>query len=453
MKPPFSKVLIANRGEIAVRIIRACHELGIKTVAVHSTVDVDALHVKLASESVCIGPAKAKDSYLNIQAIISAAVATGAEAIHPGYGFLSENPKFVEVCNSCGINFIGPNITNMRTMGDKARARRAAEKASVPTIPGISEGLTDAEEAVKIAEDIGYPVLLKSCAGGGGRGMKIVNNSEEFVGLFNMAAREVEAAFDDPSLLIEKFLPKVRHIEVQIAGDKHGNVAHLGIRDCSMQRKYQKLVEESPSIGLDPELQERIQDAAVKLGKEVDYSSLGTVEFLADLEANEFYFIEMNTRLQVEHPVTEMATGVDLVKEQIQLAAGCPLSFKQEDIKLDGHTIEIRVNAEDPRTYIPSPGKVEGFHAPGGFGVRVDSAIYSGYTVLPFYDSMIGKLIVKAANRDDCIQKALVALDEFLVDGIKTNIELQRRILNCEDFRTGNFYTKYLDNVNLFKDE
>ena len=452
-KPPFSKILIANRGEIAVRVIRACHELGIKTVAVHSKADEEALHVKLATESVCIGPAKSKDSYLNIQSVLSAAIATGAEAVHPGYGFLSENYRFVEVCNSCGINFIGPSITNMRIMGDKARARRVAEKAGVPTIPGISEGLIDAKQGLEIAKGIGFPVLLKSCAGGGGRGMKIVNKAEEFENLFNTAAAEVEAAFGDPSLIIEKFLPRVRHIEVQIAGDKHGNVAHLGIRDCSMQRRYQKLVEESPSLGLDPKLQEEIQNSAVKLGKEVGYTNVGTVEFLADLATNKFYFIEMNTRLQVEHPVTEMATGVDLVKEQIRLAAGEPLSFKQENIKLKGHTIEVRINAEDPRTYVPSPGKIEAYHAPGGYGVRVDSALYSGYTVVPHYDSMIAKLIVHAGNRDDAIRKALVALDEYVIEGIKTNIELQRRILLNKDFQTGNFYTKYLDTANLFAND
>ncbi len=446
----FNKILIANRGEIALRVIRACHELGIKTVAVHSQADVDALHVKLATESICIGPASAKLSYLNIPSVVSAAVATGADAIHPGYGFLSENSKFAEVCASCGITFIGPNVKNMRMMGDKARARRAAEKAGVPTIPGISEGLIDAKSALPIAEGIGYPVLLKSCAGGGGRGMKIVHNSDEFENLFNTAAREVEAAFGDPSLIIEKFLPRVRHIEVQIAGDKFGNVVHLGIRDCSMQRRYQKLVEESPSIGLPMELQEQIQNAAVELGRSANYTNVGTVEFLADLENNKFYFIEMNTRLQVEHPVTEMATGIDLVKEQISLAAGNPLSKTQDQIIPTGHTIEVRINAEDSRTYVPSPGKITSFHAPGGFGVRVDSAIYHGYVVQPHYDSMIAKLIVKADTREKCINKALVALDEFIIEGIKTNIEMQRRILLNADFRSGNFYTKYLDSVDLF---
>lgn len=448
--PPFSKVLIANRGEIALRIIRACHELGIKTVAVYSKPDVEALHVKLATEAVCIGPAAAKDSYLNIPAVISAAVATGAEAIHPGYGFLSENSRFAEVCGSCGITFIGPTVRNMRMMGDKARARRAAEKAGLPTIPGISEGLVDASEALNIAKGIGFPVLLKACAGGGGRGMKIINHESEFLNLFNAAAREVEAAFNDPSLIIEKYLDKVRHIEVQIAGDRFGNVVHLGIRDCSMQRRYQKLIEETPSKGLPPKLQEQIQDAAVRIAKHAAYSNVGTIEFLADLEAQKFYFIEMNTRLQVEHPVTEMATGIDLVKEQIGLAAGNPLSITQEDVKVTGHTMEIRINAEDPRTYVPSPGKISSYHPAGGFGVRVDSALYSGYTVQPYYDSMIGKLIVKANDREQCIAKTLVALDEFMIEGIKTNIEMQRRILKNKDFQSGNFHTKYLDTVKLF---
>lgn len=441
----FKKILIANRGEIAVRVIRACHELGIKTVAVHSKADEDALHVKLAGESICIGPAAPKDSYLNIPSVISAAVATGAEAIHPGYGFLSENPQFNKVCNSCGIRFIGPGVKNMRIMGDKARARRAAEKAGVPTIPGISEGLLDAKEAFPVAEDIGYPVLLKSCAGGGGRGMKIVNAPEELESLFNTAAMEVEAAFGDPSLIVEKFLPAVRHIEVQIAGDSHGNVAHLGIRDCSMQRRYQKLIEESQSIGITKSLQERIQQAAVELGKSVNYQNVGTVECLADLKNEEFYFIEMNTRLQVEHPVTEMSSGVDLVKEQIRIAAGEELSFKQEDLSFKGHVLEVRVNAEDPKTFMPSPGKIQAYHPPGGFGVRVDSAVYSGYSIPPFYDSMIGKLIVQANTREECIQKTLVALDEFIIEGVSTNIPLQREILACEDFRTGNFHTKYMD--------
>ena len=451
MRPiPFQKVLIANRGEIALRIIRACHELGIKTVAVHSKADEDALHVKLATESVCIGPALAKDSYLNIASIMSAAVATRADAIHPGYGFLSENAAFAEICGSCGITFLGPSVRNMRVMGDKARARRVADKVGVPTIPGDSKGILDPAEALEVAEKAGYPVLLKACAGGGGRGMKIVKGPDDFVSTFQMAQREVEAAFGDGHILVEKYLPKVRHIEVQIAGDRSGNVIHLGIRDCSIQRRCQKLIEESPSIGLPASLQSQIQDAAVELGKAVGYSTLGTVEFLADLEHEKFYFIEMNTRLQVEHPVTEMVTDTDLVKEQIHLAAGLELSMQQKDVKPVGHAIEVRINAEDPRTLIPCPGLIKSYHPPGGNSVRVDSAIYAGYSVKPYYDSLISKLIVRDKDRESCINKLLVALDEYLIDGITTNIDLHRRILSHPDFRKGNFSTKFLDQVQLF---
>lgn len=452
-KPPFQKVLIANRGEIALRIIRACHELGIKTVAVHSKADVDALHVKLATESVCIGPALAKESYLNIPSVISAAVATGADAIHPGYGFLSENAAFAEVCGSSGITFIGPSVRNMRIMGDKARARRAADKAGVPTIPGDSRGFLDQSEAISVAESAGFPILLKACAGGGGRGMKIVNSPEEFGSAFTTAQREVEAAFGDGHLLVEKYLPRVRHIEVQIAGDRFQNVVHLGIRDCSIQRRYQKIIEESPSLGLPDSLREQIQSAAVELCKSVHYSSVGTVEFLVDLAANKFYFIEMNTRLQVEHPVTEMITGLDLVKEQIRTAAGQELSVSQKDVSFSGHVIEARINAEDPRLMIPSPGYVESYHPPGGNNIRVDSALYAGYTVQPYYDSLVAKLIAKADNRDACIKKLLVALDEYMITGIKTNIELHRRILTHPDFVAGNFHTKFLDGAKLFEEK
>ncbi|MCB0317665.1 MAG: acetyl-CoA carboxylase biotin carboxylase subunit [Bdellovibrionales bacterium] len=449
----FRKVLIANRGEIAVRVIRACHELGIKTVAVHSQADVDALHVKLASESVCIGPAAAKDSYLNMASVMAAAVATQSEAVHPGYGFLSENPAFAEICGSCGITFIGPTVKNMRVMGDKARARRAADKAKVPTIPGDSTGYLDPVDAIPAAEKAGYPILLKSCAGGGGRGMKIVHNKEEFSDLFKTAQLEVEAAFGDGHLLVEKYLPKVRHIEVQIAGDRFGNVIHLGIRDCSIQRRYQKLVEEAPSIGLPKELQTKIEQSAVKLGKSVNYSSVGTVEYLVDLEKGEFYFIEMNTRLQVEHPVTEMVTSTDLVKLQILVAAGQELPYSQEDLEMDGHAIEVRINAEDPKKHIPSPGLITAYHAPGGRGVRIDSAIYSGYTVQPFYDSLIAKLIAYGRNRSECIRKLQVALDEMIVEGISTNAEMHKRILAHPDFVNGNFHTKFLDSVKLFDED
>jgi len=447
---PFQKILIANRGEIALRIIRACHELGIKTVAVHSKADEDALHVKLATQSVCIGPALAKDSYLNIASIMSAAVATRADAIHPGYGFLSENAAFAEICGTCGVTFIGPTVRNMRIMGDKARARRVADKVGVPTIPGDSKGFLDPHEALAIAEKASFPVLLKACAGGGGRGMKIVKSPQDFVSTFQTAQREVEAAFGDGHLLVEKYLPSVRHIEVQIAGDQAHNIVHFGIRDCSIQRRYQKVLEESPSIGLPKDLQSQIESAAVELARSVSYSSVGTVEFLVDLDHNKFYFIEMNTRLQVEHPVTEMVTDMDLVKEQIRIAAGYDLSVSQDAIKPSGHAIEARINAEDPQTLVPSPGFIKTYHPPGGNGIRVDSAIYSGYSVKPYYDSMISKLIVRDKDRESCIRKLLVALDEYLIDGISTNIELHRRILNHPDFRSGNFSTKFLDQVQLF---
>lgn len=451
-KPPFNKVLIANRGEIAVRVIRACHELGIRTVAVHSVADKDALHVKLATQSVCVGPALARESYLNVASIMSAAVATGADAIHPGYGFLSENSGFAEICGSCGITFIGPSVRAMRVMGDKARARRAADKAGVPTVPGDSHGFLNGAEALVVAERAGFPILLKACAGGGGRGMKVVQSKDEFLSLFSTAQREVEAAFGDAHLLVEKYLPKVRHVEVQVAGDLSHNVIHLGVRDCSIQRRHQKIIEESPSPGLPEEITNEMCRAAVELCKSVHYTNVGTCEFLVDMDAMKFYFIEMNTRLQVEHPVTEMRCDIDLVKEQIRLAAGKDLSVAQSDVKPSGHVMEVRINAEDPRKMIPSPGLVTSYHAPGGRGVRVDSALYHGYTVQPYYDSLVSKLIVRDANREDCIRKLLVALDEYLIDGIRTNIELHRRILNHPDFRSGNVWTRFLESVDVFNE-
>lgn len=454
MSIKFKKILIANRGEIAVRVIRACHELGINTVAVHSQADREALHVKLATESVCIGPNAAKDSYLNVASIMAAAVATQADAIHPGYGFLSENASFAEIAASCGVVFIGPEVGNMRMMGDKGQARQVAERLGIPTITGTSKGLHSVAEAREIADATGYPVLLKSCAGGGGRGMKIVNSPDELEGAFTTARLEVEAAFGDPSLIVEKYLRRVRHIEVQVAGDNFGNYAHFGIRDCSIQRRYQKVIEESPSIGLDPRLKDQIQQAALKLVSSVNYKSLGTVEFLVDLEDNKFYFIEMNTRLQVEHPVTEMVTGIDLVKEQINIAAGAKLTYGNEAnepepdrqvIRFQGHCIEVRLNAENSRTMMPSPGLVENYHAPQGFGVRMESALYSGYRIPPFYDSMIGKLICYASTREECIQKVLVALEELITEGIETNIPLLQAILTSQNFVSGDFHTKFLD--------
>jgi acetyl-CoA carboxylase biotin carboxylase subunit len=426
-RPPFKKVLIANRGEIALRIIRACHELGIKTVAVHSTADASALHVKLATESVCIGPPAATDSYLNMNAIITAAAATGAEAIHPGYGFLSENGAFAEICGQCGITFIGPSVKAMRMMGDKAKAREAAEKFGVPTVPGSLGAGTDAKAALKEAEAIGFPVLIKAVAGGGGRGMKIVHDPADFEKLFEQAKREVEAAFKDPNVYIEKYIAKARHVEVQIAGDRFHNVIHLGERDCSIQRRYQKLIEESPAPNLRPETRARLHESAVRLAKAIGYTSVGTMEYLYDPDSEEFYFIEMNTRLQVEHPVTELVTSTDIVQEQICIAAGYELSYSQEDIIPRGHAI--------------------GYHAPGGLGIRVDSALYDRYRVPPYYDSLIAKIIARGRTRDEAIRKLLVALDECIIGGIKTNMDLHRRVLNHPEFYSGNVYTKLIDTI------
>jgi acetyl-CoA carboxylase biotin carboxylase subunit len=446
-KPPFKKVLIANRGEIAVRILRACHELGIRAVAVHSTADAEALHVKLADESVCIGPPPATDSYLNITAIISAAAATGAEAIHPGYGFLSENGSFAEICAQCGITFIGPTVRNMRNMGNKAKARKLAIKSGVPVVPGSADAGIDPKKALIEAEKIGFPVLIKASAGGGGRGMKIVHDPSDFVKLFEQAKREVEAAFGDPSIYIEKFIPKARHVEVQIVGDKFHNVVHLGDRDCSTQRRYQKLIEEAPAPNLKKEVRARLHEAALTLAKAINYASVGTMEFLLDPTTDEFYFIEMNTRLQVEHPVTEMVTLTDVVKEQIWVAAGQELSYSQKDIRTIGHSMEARINAEDPITFAPSPGLINGFHPPGGVGIRFDSAIYDRYKVPPHYDSLIAKIIAWGQTREDAIQKLIVALDECIIGGIKTNMDLHRRILMNEEFRSGDVHTKLLESI------
>ncbi len=446
-RPPFKKVLIANRGEIAVRVLRACHELGIRTVAVHSTADTEALHVKLANESVCIGPPIATESYLNISAIISAAVSTGAEAIHPGYGFLSENGNFAEICGQCGITFIGPTVRNMRTMGDKARARQMAQKHDVPIIPGSDGAGTDPHAALLEAEKLGFPVLIKASAGGGGRGMKIVNDPKDFVRSFEQSMREVEAAFNDPNVYVEKFIPKARHIEVQIIGDRFHNVVHLGERDCSIQRRYQKLIEESPAINIKPETRAKMHECAVRLAKAMNYINAGTMEFLLDPRDESFYFIEMNTRLQVEHPVTEMVTNTDIVKEQLWVAAGRELSFSQDSIRTVGHAIEARINAEDPVTLMPSPGQINGFHTPGGPGIRVDSALYDRYKVPPNYDSLIAKIIAFGKTRDEAIRKLLVALDEFIIGGIKTNMDLHRRVLSNPAFQAGDVYTRLLETI------
>ena len=446
-KGTFRKVLVANRGEIAVRVIRACHELGIRTVAVHSTADANALHVKLANESICIGPAASADSYLNTTAIISAAAATGSDAIHPGYGFLSENASFAEICGQCGITFIGPTVRNMLLMADKARARRLAMKYDVPTVPGSDAAGIEPQKALEEAEGIGFPVLIKATAGGGGRGMKIVQDPADFVRLFEQAKREVEAAFSDPNVYVEKFIPNARHVEVQVIGDKSHNLIHLGDRDCSIQRRYQKLIEECPAVGLKPEVRSRLHEASVRLARAINYTNVGTMEFLFDSRTDEFYFIEMNTRLQVEHPVTEMVTLTDIVKEQIWVAAGRELSYSQDQVHHYGHAIEARINAEDSVTFVPSPGEIVGYHPPGGFGVRIDSAIYDRYKVPPYYDSLIAKIIARGQNRDEAIVKLIVALDECIIGGIKTNMDMHRRVLTHPDFLAGRLHTKLLDEI------
>jgi acetyl-CoA carboxylase biotin carboxylase subunit len=444
----FHKVLIANRGEIAVRIIRACKELGIKTVAVYSQADIHSLHVKLADESVCIGPPPSALSYLNINAIISAAELTDAEAIHPGYGFLSENAKFAEVCEKCGITFIGPTAESMRIMGDKISARQAVIKQGVPILPGTKEGVHSVEEAVKVAKEIGFPVIIKATAGGGGRGMKIVHSQAALPNAFATARAEAQSGFGNPEVYIERYCEKPRHVEIQILGDKHGNVIHLGERDCSIQRRHQKLIEEAPSTVVTPEIRKTMGDAAVRAAAAVGYNSAGTVEFLVDKQ-NNFYFMEMNTRIQVEHPVTEMITGIDLVREQIRSAAGIPLRFKQEDIQIRGHAIECRINAEDPFKFTPCPGKITAYHPPGGLGVRVDSFVYDQYSVVPNYDSLIGKLIVHADTREEAIKRMARALDEYLIEGIKTTIFFHKRIMAHKDFIEGDIDTSFLERIVL----
>jgi acetyl-CoA carboxylase, biotin carboxylase subunit len=444
----FHKILIANRGEIALRIIRACKELGIKTVAVHSDVDNQALHVKLADESICIGPAPSIKSYLNMKAIISAAEVTDADAIHPGYGFLSENAEFAEICGNCGITFIGPTPENMRLMGDKISARQTVTKAGVPILPGTKEGVKTPDEAVKVAAGIGYPVIIKATAGGGGRGMKVVHSPASLPNAFAAARSEAQAGFGNPEVYIEKFCDRPRHVEIQIMADQHGNVIHLGERDCSIQRRHQKLLEEAPCPVLTPELRKRMGECAVAAAKAVGYTSVGTMEFLLDRDKN-FYFMEMNTRVQVEHPVTEMITGIDIIKEQIRSAAGLPLRFKQSDIKFNGHAIECRINAEHPFKFTPSPGKIDGYHTPGGLGVRVDSAVYDGYTVLPHYDSMIAKLIVHADTREEAIKRMARALDEYIIEGIKTTIPFHQRIMSNKEFIEGDVDTGFLERLDV----
>lgn len=441
----FKKILIANRGEIALRIIRACKELGIQTTAVYSEADRHALHVRFADEAVCIGPGPSAQSYLNIPQLVAAAEITNADALHPGYGFLAENAHFAEICESCDIKWIGPNPEVISKMGDKAFAKESMKKAGVPVIPG-SEGLVeDVKTATKLAGEIGYPVIIKASAGGGGRGMRVVRKKEELENAFNAASSEAQNAFNNPALYMEKYFEQSRHIEIQLIGDQHGTVVSLGERDCSIQRKHQKLVEESPSPAVDQATRDAMNQAVVKGAELVGYDSAGTIEFLFD-ENGHFYFMEMNTRIQVEHPVTEFVTGVDLIKEQIRVAAGEKLDPKMKNYKLRGHAIECRINAEDPsRDFRPSPGKITSFHIPGGLGVRVDTHAYDQYVIPPYYDSLIAKIITHGHNREEAIERMLRALEEFIIEGIATTIPLHMRIMGDKKFRSGDFNTKFLE--------
>ncbi|MBQ2802156.1 MAG: acetyl-CoA carboxylase biotin carboxylase subunit [Lachnospiraceae bacterium] len=441
----FHKILIANRGEIAVRIIRACREMGIETVAVYSEADKEALHTQLADEAICIGPALAKDSYLNMERIVSATIVTGAEAIHPGFGFLSENSRFVDMCNKCNIAFIGPSAEVIQKMGNKSEARKTMMDAGVPVVPGTKEPVFEAEKALEIAREIGFPVMIKASSGGGGKGMRVAENPECFISQFETAQRESVAAFADDTMYIEKFIEEPRHIEIQIMADKYGNVVQLGERDCSLQRRHQKMLEESPSCALDDELRKKMGETAVLAAKAAEYEGAGTIEFLLD-KNKDFYFMEMNTRIQVEHGVTEMVTGLDLIKEQIRVAAGEKLSVSQEEVALRGHAIECRINAEDPkRKFMPCPGKITQLHLPGGNGVRVDTAVYCDYTIPANYDSMIAKIIVHDKDRASAIQKMRSVLGELIVEGIETNIDFQYEILNNEDFLAGNITTQFIE--------
>ena len=440
----FEKVLIANRGEIALRVHRACKEMGIATVAVHSTADANAMHVRLADESVCIGPPQASKSYLNIQAIISAADITSADAIHPGYGFLSENAKFAEIVLQHNMTFIGPKPEHIRLMGDKIAAKKAVMEAGIPVVPGSDGGVTSDAEAKKVAKAIGSPLLVKAAAGGGGRGMKVARGADQLSEALSTARAEARAAFGDDAVYLEKYLERPRHIEIQIVADSKGHVAHLGERDCSLQRRHQKILEEAPSPALNAEKRAEIGDITAKAIKKLGYLGVGTVEYL--YEDGEFYFIEMNTRLQVEHPVTEMITGLDLVREQIRIADGASLSFKQSEVKFLGHAIECRINAENAETFAPSPGTISNYHPPGGLGVRLDSGIYAGYQIPPYYDSLIGKLIVHGRDRNECMMRLRRALDEMVVTGIDTTLPLFRRLLQEADIVDGDYHIHWLEN-------
>ncbi len=439
----FRKILIANRGEIALRVQRACRELGIPTVAVHSTADSEAMHVRLADESVCIGPPAARDSYLNMAAILSAAVVTGADAIHPGYGFLSENAAFAEMVEDHGVSFIGPSPAHIRMMGDKITAKSAMARLGVPLVPGSDAALPDLGEATQVAARIGYPVLIKASAGGGGRGMKVARDASELADAWRLARQEAMSAFGNDEVYLEKYLDRPRHIELQILADAHGSVVHFGERDCSLQRRHQKLLEEAGSPALNAAQRDAIGATATAALRELGYRNAGTLEFL--YQDGQFAFIEMNTRLQVEHPVTEMVCGIDLVREQIRIAAGETLGYAQPDITFSGHAIECRVNAEDPETFLPTPGRVEAFHAPGGLGVRVDSALYAGYVVPPYYDSMVAKLIVHAPTREAAINRLRRALEEFAVLGIRTTLPLHQRIVEDADFQRGDYTIHWLE--------
>ena len=441
----FQKILIANRGEIAVRIIRACREMGIKTVAVYSEADRDALHAQLADEAVCIGPAAATESYLNMERIRSATIATKAEAIHPGFGFLSENSKFVEMCEKCNVTFIGPSAAVINKMGNKSEARRTMMEAGVPVVPGTKEPVFTVEEALKEAEKIGFPIMIKASSGGGGKGMRISESRDDFEENFSTAQRESVNAFADNTMYLERYVGRPRHIEVQIIGDRFGQVVQLGERDCSIQRRHQKMIEESPSCAITEKLRREMGETAVRAAKAVGYESAGTIEFLLD-KNGEFFFMEMNTRIQVEHPVTEFVSGVDLVKEQIQVAAGLPLSVKQEDICMSGHAIECRINAENPaKNFMPCPGVIENLHVPGGNGVRIDTAVYNGYQIPPNYDSMIMKVIVHDKDRAGAIAKMRSTLGEVIIEGVQTNLDFQYDILNQKDFLDGNVTTHFIE--------
>ena len=439
----FKKILIANRGEIALRVIRACKEMGIETVAVHSTADANSMAVRLADESVCIGPAQSKDSYLNIPAILSAASLTGADAVHPGYGFLSENAQFARRVEEHGFAFIGPTPEHIEQMGDKVTAKQTVASLGLPVVPGSDGGVDAPEEGLKIAKDMGFPVIIKAASGGGGKGMQVVSDPDEFVESFIRARTEAKANFGDDTVYIEKFLGNPRHIEIQVFGDTHGNAIHLGERDCSIQRRHQKLIEEAPSPILPDELRDEIGTLAADTIRKMGYRGAGTIEFL--YEDGKFYFMEMNTRIQVEHPVTEMITGIDLIAEQIRVAAGEPLTVKKERLRLRGHAMEIRINAEDPETFMPSPGTITQFHAAGGLGVRFDSAIYNGYAIPPYYDSMIGKLIVHGRNREECIRRMKRAIRETVVSGIKTTLPLHDWILQQDEFLSGDYTIHWLE--------